>query len=236
MRFKFVGLLIVCLWVCSYGSLRSSDTVSYRKFDQAKIEKLKSDPDFAYVDQSKVKHWWTSLYEWIAKTLSNLFKDKTAEEIGALISILFRILIWGLVLFAVAMVVYSLYKMGAFGVLERKKQTIEFSISDLESRVLETNWNQLISEAIANRQYNVAIRLLFLQLLQSLNNGNKIQWAKSKSIREYQNELTQDYRKGFSLLARYYQYSWFGDVEIDESHFNEIQNEFKVFESNVGKV
>ena len=102
--------------------------------------------------------------------------------------------------------------------------------------MLETNWNQLISEAIANRQYNVAIRLLFLQLLQSLNNGNKIQWAKSKSIREYQNELTQDYRKGFSLLARYYQYSWFGDVEIDESHFNEIQNEFKVFESNVGKV
>lgn len=236
MRFRFIWLIILCFITSSYGSLKSINADTHRKFDQGKLEAYKLDPDFKYIDQSKVTHWWSSFYNWLSKTLSKWLEDKSPEEIGTLINITLQVIAWTLFLFALGMVVYSLYKKGVFGVIAKKKQSIDFSVSDLESKVLETNWQELINKAITGQQYNVAIRLLFLQLLQSLNTINQIKWAKSKSIRDYQRELTLPYQQGFSSLARYYQYSWFGDIEIDESHFNEIYKEFRAFETNVEQV
>ncbi len=216
----------------SYGSNDSIRVESLRQFDKNKIESFKADPDFSYVHESQASHWWDGITEWIVKTLSDFFEDKNPAAIREILSTLLQVALWSLLVFALAMLGYSLYKHGIFGILSLKKQNYDISFSELEDKVLETDWSILINKAIVDMQFNVATRLLFLQLLQSLNQQNMIVWKKSKSIRDYQMELNNDYRSGFFSLAKYYQYSWFGEVIIDEEHFNQIHEEFKSFKIN----
>ena len=193
---------------------------------------MKADPDFAYVQESKVTHWWDGIKAWIVKKLSEFFEDKSPAAIAKILSTLLQVVLWSLLAFALAMLGYSLYKHGAFGVVGKRKRKIDISFGALEDKVLETDWNALVHTAIANREYNVAVRFLFLQLLQTLAQHNMITWSKSKSIRDYHLELNHDYRPGFFSLAKYYQYSWFGEVIIDEEHFKEMHDEFKSFKVN----
>ena len=229
MKLGVTFLAIISIALNSFGSFEATGIDTFRGFDQEKIEAYKVNPDFVYIHKSQVSHWSDGLYEWLADILSDWFKDKDATEIGIIIHTIFKVALWALLIFALGMLTHSLYKNGVFGVLGRKKQELELSFNDLENQVLETDWQLLINKAVMNSQFNIATRLLFLQLLQSLNKGNLIEWDKAKSIRDYNRELGTQYQHDFSSLARYYQYSWFGNVVIDASHFNEIQEEFKTF-------
>lgn len=216
-------------WV--FAAANTLEVEEQRTFDQDKMDQYRSDPEFSYLHESQLPQWWAGFYEWLANLLGDLFAgaDADAVVVGTFLFYAGRIIMWGLLAFAVGMLVYSLYKYGVFGVIQRKKPPVGLSFSELENRVLETDWEQLIEEATSKRQYEVAIRLLFLHLLQSLNSKGWIEWNKSKTIRDYQTEIPTEHRTGFALLARYYQYSWFGEIGIEESKFNDIRNEFTVF-------
>ena len=232
MRFGLTLLFSICFVLTSFGSIDSIYVDNNRNFEQDKIEAYKANPEFSYLHESQVIHWWDGAYEWLVSILSDWFKDKNPSEIGLIIYTFIKVTLWVLLILAIGMLTYSLYKKGIFGVLGRKKHGITLADNYLEDQVLETNWEELINKAINNRQFNRAIRFLFLRLLQSLNNANKIEWKKSKSIRDYQRELDAPYYSDFSSLARYYQYSWFGDVIIDEPHFNEMHKEFMAFNTD----
>ncbi|MEO9852016.1 MAG: hypothetical protein ABJH72_18285 [Reichenbachiella sp.] len=226
-------LFLACSMTTSFGAIDSIYVESNRNFDQIELEAYRSNPDFSYIHESQTIHWWDGIYEWLVNFLSDWFEDKDSVAIGGLLYIVTKIALWTLMILAIGLLAYSLYKNGVFGVIGRKRQALDLSFSELEDQVLETDWQQLIGKAVANQQFNVAIRLHFLQLLQSLNSVNQIEWNKSKSIRDYQRELSAQYNQGFVALARYYQYSWFGDVQIDESHFNQMQDEFNSFNSSL---
>lgn len=233
MRSLFTFILIFAIGFNSIGSVVDISEPKPRHFDQRKIEEYKANPEFNYIHESQQSHWWSGFKEWLVEKLSYWFEDKDTEEISKIIYVSFQVLLWLIMISSIGLIIYSLYKKGLFGVIGRKKEELELLYQDLEDKVLETNWNELIIQAIQQKQFNAAIRLLFLQLLQSLNNANQIEWDKAKSIRDYLHELHDQHREGFTSLARYYQYSWFGDVTIDEPHFNEIHHEFKSFNINV---
>ncbi|WP_422360123.1 hypothetical protein [Reichenbachiella sp.] len=236
MKFGLVFFLLLNAFTStSKGAIDSIGLDSIRTFDQKKLDTYKTDPEFSYLHESQSSHWWDGAQEWLANILSDWFDDVTPERMGNFFYYLFRAILWGLLLFAIAMVAYTLYKRGFFGVFSRKKHSIDPFYSELEDQVLETNWQELIDEAVIKKQYNIAIRLLFLQLLQSLNHSDLIVWEKSKSIRDYQRELADEFKEGFLTLSQFYQYAWFGDVAIDELHFIKIHREFKSFnvDSNV---
>ncbi|MEP3387304.1 MAG: hypothetical protein ABJO02_03895 [Reichenbachiella sp.] len=233
MKFGLFFLFLSCCFITSNEVGAFVFEKSDRTFDQKKLEAYKNNSEFTYLHESQTSHWWDGVQEWFANVLNDWFDDANPEGVGNFFYILFRIVLWGLLLFALVMVVYSLYKKGFWGMFSRKKHEIDPFYGELEDQVLETNWQELVEKAILNKQYNIATRLLFLQLLQSLNHSELIIWEKSKSIRDYQKELTDEFKEGFLTLSRYYQYAWFGDVVIDELHFVQIQEEFQSFKANL---
>ena len=74
LRFGLVFCLFFTLLPC-FGSNDSIRVESLRRFDKNKIEAIKADPDFSYVQESKVTHWWDDIKAWIVKKLSELFED-----------------------------------------------------------------------------------------------------------------------------------------------------------------
>jgi len=94
----------------------------------------------------------------------------------------------------------------------------------------EIPFDKAIAEAIANRNYSAATRLLYLQSLKILADKKMINWQENKTNAQYvyeiiKPELRQAYR-GITMVFEYVQY---GKMEVTEAHFSIIQNMFKEF-------
>ncbi|MEQ8925638.1 MAG: hypothetical protein RLO81_07465 [Fulvivirga sp.] len=233
MRFGITLFLFVAITFNLFGTSDTLNVRDVRSFDSSKLEQYRADSDFNYSTGSAQVSWWIGFREWLADLLQDYFQDKDEEAIGQIVYIIIRVLLWALALTAIGLVLYSLYKKGVFGLIGRKRHQLTMSDDDLLLIKEEIEWEKLIRQSIQNQKYNEAIRYLFLQVLKILSDLGKIELNKAKSIRDYQRELSIEYSDQFALLARCYQYVWFGGVTIDKKHFEDLHATFRDFNETV---
>jgi hypothetical protein len=91
-----------------------------------------------------------------------------------------------------------------------------------------TDFSKLISMALANKNYRLAIRYQYLQLLQKMSLKGIIEFTPDKTNHEYVTELAgKSYKKDFAAITLQYEYAWYGEFEIDEHTYEKVQQVFK---------
>lgn len=226
----------LCLLSCGYlyagneGKLYDGEAVVFRSFEQETMNSYRADSDFAYTEASVDPGNWDRFIQWLGGILKKIFTHVPKGDLHKYISLVVKIVLWALGIFAVVMIFISLFKHGVFNVISKSNKTIDLNFEKLEEKVLETDWQALIDVEIKAARYNVAIRLLFLQTIQILNEKHLITWEKNKTNYDYLRELTKKgYRDGFQTLMQYYNYGWFGGFEVGESRFYNIHAKFQAF-------
>lgn len=125
------------------------------------------------------------------------------------------------------------------GYLKPKPKKIEglpVSIEDIEENLFENDLQHLLQEAIRKGQYNLAIRLYFLEILKALAVQKKIKWKKEKTNRIYFYELnTSGLAQNFNELTSIFDRIRYGGVTLDQDDFSAIEPSFKGFLSNLQK-
>ncbi|MCH5682976.1 DUF4129 domain-containing protein [Niabella sp. W65] len=88
-----------------------------------------------------------------------------------------------------------------------------------------------IKEALNNKNYRLAIRLHYLQLLKMLSEKGVIHYQPDKTNFDYllQVRSTPHY-SDFSGLTRQYEYSWYGLFPISQSQYEQIDLLFTNFQ------
>lgn len=139
-------------------------------------------------------------------------------------------ILWGLAGLFVLFVVYKL----AFTADGFRKQAKEH---DSNVKVMEEedmtpvpgkNFDAAISKAKSENNHRLAVRYLYLQLLQRLTAAGAIEFAVDKTNTEYLRELTgKPYKEGVAELTRYYDYVWYGEFEMDAAVYAKVENKFK---------
>nr|WP_240894655.1 DUF4129 domain-containing protein [Fodinibius halophilus] len=105
-----------------------------------------------------------------------------------------------------------------------KKQPISFNQQDFDTLDL----NKLINNAIAENNYGLAVRYLYQQKLQQLQEGGYIDWKKEKTNRTYLYEIDEpNLRTHFRELTRYYELIEYGNFSITDTDFQSIHKQFK---------
>jgi hypothetical protein len=100
----------------------------------------------------------------------------------------------------------------------------------LENRNLETE----LEAAIRMRNYKLAVRIIYLDVLKDLNAKQMIHWQKNKTNMEYVSELkNDDLRPLFKKITNSFEYVWYGDFSIDESTFKLMQNQMHLFKTKL---
>jgi hypothetical protein len=96
--------------------------------------------------------------------------------------------------------------------------------------IAELDTEDLIQKAHNARDYKLAIRLYFLDLLKKLNENGKIAWTKDKTNRDYLSELfsKQYYFDEIRTLTLAYERVWYGEHIPTEEHYQELRSEFQV--------
>ena len=94
-----------------------------------------------------------------------------------------------------------------------------------------SGYDRLIGKAVANQNYRLAIRYLYLQTLQILSNHGLIQLSPDKTNYEYVRELSGKlYQDDFSGITLGYEYVWYGKFEIGKDTYQKLSADYKTFQ------
>ena len=190
------------------------DTLRFRRLPDNTINALREDKAFWYANETFKK------------------KEKKKERASFTGHPFFQTVLWFMIIggFVTFLILY-LYNSNA--ALFRKSS----SIADKEMDAAETsdiftiNYQKEIDKAVGMSNYRLAVRLMFLRLLRNLSERNIIHYKLDSTNFDYMMQLrsTKLYHD-FFRLARNYEYSWYGQFDIDKEKYSIIKNEFDDFE------
>jgi hypothetical protein len=131
---------------------------------------------------------------------------------------------------AATLVLFIIYKLFlSEGVFGRRSVKAGIQIADEDDTRLFNDYEVLLRKAYGEGNWRFSMRFLFLKTLQKLNKNEMINYAADKTNSAYVKELPAAKREDFASLALYYEYIWYGNVEIEKMVFDSIENKFNNF-------
>ena len=209
------------------GYVLSTDTsvmTIERTIPQQKINDYRSQPVYNYDEnpdysESFLDRLWLRFNRW----LRSLLGESGYDALG-------NIIFFAVVFIAIAAVVVFVIRAqghNPFGRTNRRSKTALAADGINENSSVESIDN-LIAKAEAAEDYRLAIRLLYLKSLRLLDTAEEITWRSGKTNHDYLLEIKgTELREEFESLNYIYEYSWYGQFEIEgESQYHQLREPF----------
>ena len=213
------------------SSEESNDPVPL-KFEEDKIQDFKKDPEFDYTEKLKEENWWTRFKRYVflqwMKIMHWLFGDLQASPFLAFI---IKSLPYLLVAFFIGFLVFLFTKLNPASSLLGAPKKGHLKQDEEENIIRYQDIKSLIAQAVANREYNMAVRYHFLYILQQLSENGFIEYDRSKTDEDYLFEIQKENLKPiFRKLSRIYDFVWYGQFDTGEEVYYKISKEFTQME------
>lgn len=181
-------------------------------FDYERIEKL---------------GFWERFKRWLAEFLMRLFDFDSASKAsvftGYFIKTIFSLLIIALVYF----IVRALIRKDGYWVFGRSSDKLDINTNTIDINLLDTDFKKLIKKATEKKNYRLATRYYYLNSLQKLTSKGIIEWDPEKTNYDYYSEIENiALQKQFQYISYLYNYSWYGEFELDAVAYSEVENSF----------
>lgn len=214
--FQLLLIVTVLLSFSNFGATQLKDSdgvITQRKFKDD-LNNIYNGEDFSYIEE--IPEVDDSNYS--PPNLSWL------SSIGGLLKIIPIIVI----LIAVFLIAKALINNeGSWFVSKSDKKAIEKLELVDEEVIQNSNLEELLNNAIQQKDFRLAIRYQYLITLKTLSVNNFISLDKDKTNSDYLLEIqTPQHRKEFSYLAYIYDYVWYGQFNITASDFTDLQQSF----------
>ncbi len=147
----------------------------------------------------------------------------------------FKTVMWLIIIGGFAYALISYLEGNNIGLFRRNVKRIakENQIMETEN-IFEINYKERIARALNDGNYQLAVRLHFLQVLKSLAGKNIIQYKQDRTNFDYLMQLHNSvYYSDFFKLTRNYEYAWFGDFPVNKETYSVIKNDFEKFENRL---
>jgi hypothetical protein len=216
-----------------------SSKVTVRHLDSAAIKAYSKLPEFNYgEDESKEPSWWTRFWTWFWNWLANLFKPvKIGNHVSAFWTVLIYILQYLTIAAGVGALIFLVLKMAGIDMLSvfrRKPTGAGLPYQESLENIHDINFDDELERAIAQHNYRLAVRLLYLKCLKQLSDADLIKWQIDKTNSNYINELTNpEQRRIFKTLTLQFEYIWYGEFAIDAPVFASISSLFTDFKKGI---
>lgn len=188
--------------------------VSRRKLQAGYIDNLKKNPDFDYVKNGLPQP-----------------KARTTRQPGFFMSD-----IWIYLAVIGFLLLLAWYLKENDLLFFRKKSTALPSASSEEilKDIFSIQYAEAIKEALQNKNYRLAVRLRYLQLLKALSEKGIIQYQPDKTNFDYLLQVrATPYYSDFSGLTRQYEYSWYGLFPISQAQYDQVDQLFTHFHKKI---
>ena len=229
-----ITLLIFTFFTLSFGLAQNSKDSIDLKTDATALKELRyfdSDLNQKYADEvynydrkdGETQNVLAQFINWIFKGLQRVFgidiPPNLAEIMEYIVYVLLGVLaLYLLVKFIMGENISSLFTKKAVSILD-----INIAEEHIENLDLDT----LITNAVQQQNFRLAIRYQYLKVLKLLSQKNIIEWHYEKTNLDYQNEINHAGLKPlFKEVSYLYDYIWYGEQEIDDTKYRIAQSRF----------
>lgn len=239
MKSKYLSLFILLLSFAMY-SQQDTDTlqlkedtdqaIDLRTFDEQLSQKYQGE-EFNYdVRDGEAQNLIERFLQWFFQTLSENFGIDISPEAMKILEYIIYILMGGLVIylllrFLVGEHVSSIFKKGPSDIID---------INLSEEHIEHLDLNALLSNAIKEKDFRLAIRYQFLRTLKMLSQKSIIDWHYEKTNSDYLREINSPAIKTmFKEVSYLYDYIWYGEQPIDEKIYGLAENRFQLLANQI---
>lgn len=192
-----------------------SEAVPQKQFNKEHIEELRDSGDFDYIEAKPAQ---TSLlqriWNYIIGLINGVFNAATGTPVG-------RVLLYIALFVLLLAAIIKLFNVDVKDVFYKSSDKSSLAF-DLEEHIENLDIEKMLSEALAERHYRLAVRLVYLKALKALSEAHLVEWEDGKTNHEYLIELKeQSLRSEFSQLSYFFDYAWYGDFEVNEKTYQE---------------
>ncbi len=207
-----------------------SSVVQIKHFDDAELARLKQKPQFQYNSEASGPSLWSRFWRWFWHLFDNIDLSPGKSLLGTFLKYLFLVL--GLA--ALAFLVLRVAGVDISGLFKRKPADAGVPYSETLENIHEINFDTDIDAAIAQQNYRLAVRLLYLKALKQLSDAGQIHWKLDKTNTAYIDELTNpNQREAFTVLTRQFEFIWYGEFTINSEAFRNIKTLFANFKNTL---
>ena len=199
-----------------------STVVQIAEMPGEKLETFRQDKDFQYaIDKVHPNSFLEKIWAWIVRIYNNIIKSA-----GNVFPVIKYVLIAGLIL----LIIWLTLKNRPGNIFYKVKESDSIQAHEEEIDLNKTNIDELISGAVSEKNYRLAVRFLYLKLLKKLADASVISWEKNKTNRDYYYEIAKDeHKKEFVKLSAVYEYYWYGGFKPGKNIFLIYQKRFHDF-------
>ena len=181
--------------------------------DTTQLARWQSDPAYNYNRELIAPE--INLFEWINKQfgefLREIFGSRFADEYSELILVCIAV-------FILLLVSWFVYKKRPELFMRSGKRTLPYAVE--EDTIYGVDFPEGINEALSQRNYREAVRLLYLQTLKRLSDEKRIDWQPYKTPTQYINEVRIPV---FRQLTNHFLRVRYGNFEATEELFRVMQ-------------
>ncbi len=191
-----------------------------RSFDEQEMAEYAQNPQFAKYLELNVQppSIWDQIWWWLLSLWEEFWSDPLRAD-----------LTWFIVAIALLGIgVFYLLKLGF-------NKPITGSVSVESTRIHLTpdssiDFKDEMTRALEARDFRLAIRFLYLHSLTQLSDKGLVRFQDWKTPLDYQFELSEENRKPYERLASLFEYSWYGDFEVNRADFDKGTNYAQMLE------
>ena len=139
----------------------------------------------------------------------------------------FRTLLWIFIIAAFVAVIIWFLAVSDVRLFRKKavSLTSEENI-ELNEDIFSINYEHELEKAIANEDYRLGVRLMYLHMLRLFSEKNIIQYKIERTNSDYLMQLyNTSYYKDFFRLTRNFEYVWYGKFDISAAAFEMIRKD-----------
>ncbi|MEN1784867.1 MAG: hypothetical protein AAGF77_06960 [Bacteroidota bacterium] len=220
---KYLSYVLLSAWLClSHNFLCAQDLAEVPERPD-EIRELSPSFKEAYTDSAydyvETTSWLARAQRWLLEQIASLLKVNPtgASKILRVLEIIFYSLIIIGVIYLIIRIILNKEARWIFKKNREKANTLSFEINE---NIQEVDFDTLINEAVAQKDFRTAIRYYYLLLLKKLDQFNIIDFDAQKTTFDYQLEVEGSaYASGFNKATHYYTYIWYGEFFIDEEEY-----------------
>jgi hypothetical protein len=161
---------------------------------------------------------------WFFQQLEKIFGVDISPQVLDVVEFLVYLL---LTIFIGYFIIKLLLGTKASSFFTRKTATVNPLTID-EEHIENINLDTYINDALAQKNYRLAIRYMYLKALKELSSNNIISWHFEKTNSDYYNEMVDPLLKdNFKKVSYLYDYVWYGEFDLDEIGFINAQKDFE---------
>lgn len=187
----------------------------YRQFDEQKLSAYQESGDFDYEVGGEARSLTDAFKALIRYWLSKVAKifSISSDTLGnGLMFVLVLAFLFG---------VFMLFRL-KYGASFMSGQEQMFMQQMIPSPDAVVDYQKQMQESLDAGELKMAVRYMYLHLLQSLGAMDELKLSPWKTSMDYKYELSDKYKGVFTSAAQCFQDGWFGDKTLDEASVREV--------------